>query len=40
MNVGLACFDFNGCGLRTENKYITLGKTEAADVDTAYRFLK
>ncbi len=25
-NVGLACFDFNGCGNREESQYITLGK--------------
>ena len=40
LDVGLACFDFNGCGLRTQSSYISLGKNEAADVDTAARFLK
>lgn len=24
--VGLACFDFNGCGNRTDQEYISLGK--------------
>ena len=23
--VGLACFDFNGCGMRFDSDYITLG---------------
>ena len=28
-DVGLACFDFAGCGNRTEVEYISLGKNEA-----------
>jgi pimeloyl-ACP methyl ester carboxylesterase len=39
-DVGLACFDFDGCGLRTGRDYISLGKHEAAEVDVAVRFLK
>lgn len=38
--VGLACFDFNGCGNRTEAEYITLGQEESKDVNTAAAFLK
>ena len=40
LDVGLACFDFNGCGLRTQANYISLGKHEASEVDIAARFLK
>ena len=39
-DVGLACFDFGGCGNRTELEYISLGKKEAEEVDKAVRFLK
>lgn len=39
-NVGLACFDFNGCGLRYESSYITLGKKESKEVDIAAKYLK
>lgn len=39
-NVGLACFDFAGCGNRVEQEYISLGKREAADVDIAVTFLQ
>lgn len=39
-DVGLACFDFNACGNRTEKQYITLGKDEVEEVDAAVRFLK
>jgi pimeloyl-ACP methyl ester carboxylesterase len=39
-DVGLACFDFAGCGNRTEQDYISLGKKEAVEVDLAVRFLK
>ena len=39
-DVGLACFDFAGCGNRTEVDYISLGKKEAVEVDTAVRFLR
>jgi hypothetical protein len=38
--VGLACFDFKGCGNRTEGDFITLGQEESKDVDTAASFLK
>jgi hypothetical protein len=38
--VGLACFDFCGCGNRTEGDFITLGQAESSDVDVAARFLK
>jgi hypothetical protein len=38
--VGLACFDFGGCGLRNDAKYITLGKKESEEVDIAARYLK
>ena len=38
--VGLACFDFNGCGNREEEKFITLGQKECKDVDVAARYLK
>jgi hypothetical protein len=37
--VGLACFDFRGCGNR-EGDFITLGQEESGDVDVAARFLK
>jgi pimeloyl-ACP methyl ester carboxylesterase len=39
-DIGLACFDFNGCGNRTEKQFISLGKSEAEEVDIAVRFLK
>lgn len=38
--VGLACFDFNGCGMRFESDYITLGAKESQEVDIAARYLK
>lgn len=38
--VGLACFDFRGCGNRSEGDFITLGQEEARDVDVAANFLK
>lgn len=38
-NVGLACFDFNGCGNRDGN-FITLGKQESLEVDEAAKYLK
>jgi hypothetical protein len=28
--VGLACFDFDGCGNRLQRQFISLGKEEAA----------
>ena len=34
-NVGLACFDFDGCGNRLQRDFISLGKEEAKDVDIA-----
>lgn len=37
--VGLACFDFEACGMR-EGEWVTLGATEAKEVDTAARWLK
>lgn len=40
IDVGLACFDFAGCGNRTEQDYISLGKKEALEVDKAVKFLK
>ena len=40
VGVGLACFDFNGCGLRTEKEFISLGKSESEEIDTAISFLK
>ena len=39
-DVGLACFDFDGCGNRYESDFITLGQKESKDVDTAARYLK
>lgn len=40
-NVGLACFDFNGCGNRAEdNIYLTLGKNESNQVNIAAKYLK
>jgi hypothetical protein len=39
-NVGLACFDFNGCGNREESQYITLGKKESKEVNIAAKHLK
>ena len=39
-DVGLACFDFAGCGNRYEEEFISLGKKEAEEVDKAVRFLK
>ena len=39
-DVALACFDFAGCGNRTEQQYISLGKKEAHEVDKAVKFLK
>jgi hypothetical protein len=38
--VGLACFDFDGCGLRNEAQFITLGKKESVEVDIAAKYLK
>lgn len=38
--VGLACFDFNGCGNREESDFITLGQNESKDVDRAAVYLK
>jgi hypothetical protein len=38
--VGLACFDFNGCGNRGEGDFITLGQEESKEVNIAARFLK
>lgn len=37
--MGLACFDFEGCGIR-DGKWITLGVKEAEEVDAAARWLK
>ena len=36
----MACFDFNGCGLRNEKKFITLGKEESLEVDIAAAYLE
>ena len=36
----MACFDFKGCGLRKDGKYITLGKQECVEVDMAVEYLK
>ena len=36
----MACFDFAGCGNRTEQEFISLGKNEAEQVDKAVKFLK
>lgn len=38
--VGLACFDFNGCGNRFEAEYITLGQKESSEVDIAVKYLR
>lgn len=38
--VGLACFDFSGCGMRFQSQYITLGSKESKEVDIAARYLK
>ena len=39
-DVGLACFDFDGCGNRYDSDFITLGLKECKDVDVAARYLK
>lgn len=39
-DVGLACFDFDGCGNRLQKRFISLGKSEAAEVDIAFLYLK
>ena len=39
-DIAIACFDFGGCGNRTEQEYISLGKKEAEEVDIAVRFLR
>jgi hypothetical protein len=39
-NVGLACFDFDGCGNRLQRGYISLGKKEAQEVDIAASYLR
>ncbi len=36
----MACFDFNGCGNRTEKMFISLGKDESKEVDQAVIFLR
>lgn len=36
--VGLACFDFEGCGNRT-GEWVTLGLKESAEVDRAVEFM-
>lgn len=37
--MGLACFDFEGCGIR-EGKWITLGVQESTEVDVAAKWIK
>ena len=38
--MGLACFDFDGCGNRYDSEFITLGHKECKDVDVAAKYLK
>ena len=39
-DVGMASFDFSGCGNRYDSEFITLGQKESKDVDVAARYLK
>lgn len=36
----MACFDFNGCGNRTEKRFISLGIDESKEADSAVIFLR